>query len=261
MDSVICDRLLELCDTYTDFIHLAETCMNFYKVYKLIKGRWLSSRFKKLGTFVESKDLEKLIKILLKIRDGTLKDRVSVLCITGPFKGSSGKTTLRKIILGMCEKSKKTCSTSTIGFANVTNSIHYGGNVTQFVKSIVFIQEIPDLKDVNIVANNLHKYMNCGLTFRRLFGSNQNIYKPGTAIIMANGDLKVNITNKEESWSREELPEESWNGFEWVPIENFDSPEGKVPRYPLYLHLPYSFKHNEKLTIVDDCVNELSLFL
>ena len=246
MDDVVYYNILMSCK-YNEFVTFSKTCKKAYRVARTIWKEWINNKFSTLFSFVNKKDNYKLLKILSHIMNGTLKDEVSVFVMFG--SGCNGKSTLSQIF-------KRICPT----FGNLTITRDFQG-LSQFKNSLVFLAEMEN-NDDEIYGNLLHKIINLGFECRELFKAHQCINKPGVAVISTNKEISIKITGKEKAWSEELLPTVAWNGFANLPVVQQDTHEGKLPRYPLYLHLPYIFSTviDDKL-IINKCVNELNNYM
>lgn len=219
MDKVVYYNILMKCK-YREFMNLSKTCKKVYRVARIIWKEWLDIKFKNIFTFVDQKDYYKLLKILSNIMNSTLRDDTSVLVIYGPT--NSGKSRLAMIIKLIHHDH---------AIINVTGKWENDViKLSAFSKSIVFTYDLDCFSycEQNDIANKIHKRINRGIISRNLYEMPTYLDKSGTAIIITNEKLEIEITNES--------------------------------RYPEYLELPHVFhKYNDK--IISDCVNELKQYL
>jgi hypothetical protein len=234
MDDVCYYNILMVCK-YTDFMALSKTCKKIYRVARTIWKEWIDQKFKTCSTFVDSKDYYKLLKIFSQIKNNTLKDEVSVFVINGKSL-SNGKLTLATIMKKLCPE-----------FGIITVYVNPRGRIenphfSEFRNPFVFLSKLDDNKHQTKIIEMLHKGINTGFTYHELYKGRMCIHKPGTAILLTNASPEIKITGREKNWSQEVLEEDYWNGFQLATVKSLDDNKNKVPRYPLYLDLPYVFE-------------------
>ena len=195
-----------------------------------------------LQSFVSEEDYPKLISLLKKICNGTIKDDVALILVSGG--PNSGKTTLMKIMSTLSKTSGRFS-------VNNLNSKDTGAlsQIGAFQNQIVISDEI-DTENKFGPIDTLTvclKFINEGLIVPQLFKNALGICKPGTLIIPVEKNYNIDC-KKVESWSRNILPETIWGGFDIEnPVNFVDSPDEKRPRYPINIHLPNTFKYNSSI--------------
>lgn len=230
---------------YTEFMAFSKTSKFIYRIARTIWKTWINKKFTNIITFVKPENNYKLLKILSQIKNGTLKDEVSVFIIDGP--PCSGKTVFQNIIKKLFRNYKTIYCTEKI------NDMHLGA----FINSIVFINYDNNIEKI---ANELHKLTNLGIIYREIFKSRKAINKPGTAIITTDKKIEIKIRG-EKALSETELEKVIWNGFEYIPVEHLDNNQFKKPRYPIYLEFPHTFPISDSKIIISNCLKELNNYL
>ncbi len=174
---------------------------------------------KMLASFVEQKDYQKLISILKKIYEGTLKDETSSILLYGI---SSGKSTLYDIMEQLAPSSGRVPVNMFCIDHGHQKPFAY---VEECTKSLVFVHSEEYQDKIIEFYNMLYKYR--GEFMENYITGEKTEFHPGVTVFLTN--------------NKYEFPDKKWK------------------RKPIYLHLPNTFKHNPKLLkkeIIKKCVKE-----
>ena len=201
-----------------------------------------------LRSFVSEDSFPYLLMILRKIHCGEIKDFSVVVISGGP---SSGKTTLLMVMRAL--KFGDFISLNSIlslnGSAPSAGFNAFRGIVTYAEFELSRESDLPKLLEL------YHKHINLGLIYRPLFSNHVGINKPATLIVTTTTPYKIR-GGRETYWAETTLPIELPSSAGGRVVSCVDTHEGKHARYPLYIHLPHTFRSTDIDVVVNSCIKE-----